>query len=86
MEEWCGVIDRILAEAEVEGGEDDLGPDAEIDFWKGRMGKLNSVMEQLKLRECRLVIGVVHASKSKLVKRWKHVDAALTDALNEAKV
>ena len=47
---------------------DDVGPKAELDHWKKRMAKFNSLLDQIKGAECKAVVGVLHAAKSKLLK------------------
>ena len=47
---------------------DDVGPKAELDHWKKRMAKFNSLLDQIKGPECKAVVGVLHAAKSKLLK------------------
>ena len=47
---------------------DDVGPKAELDHWKKRMAKFNSLLDQIKGTECKAVVGVLHAAKSKLLK------------------
>jgi dynein heavy chain len=64
-------------------GADDLGPDSELKYWRGRMAKFNSVVEQLKSKDAIMVREV--AKRSKVFKRWKHIDNSITDSLNEAK-
>ncbi len=49
------------------------------------MAKFNSITEQLKGRECKVVLGVLGAAKSRVLKRWKLLDNSITDANNEAK-
>ena len=49
------------------------------------MGMLNSITEQLKSKESRLVMGVTMAARSQAHRTWKGVDLRLTDAVNEAK-
>ena len=49
------------------------------------MAKFNSITEQLKGRECKVVLGVLTAAKSRVLKRWKLLDNSITDANNEAK-
>ena len=61
------------------------GPDTEVEYWRGRMAKFNSITEQLKGKECRLVLGVSMAGRSQAHKRWKAVDMRVTDASNESK-
>lgn len=49
------------------------------------MAKFNSVTQQLKCKECRIVLGVCNAAKSSEYKIWKELDLKLTDAANESK-
>lgn len=49
------------------------------------MAKLNSVMEQLKKDEYKVVLTVIQAARSTEYKQWKDCDLAITDAVNEAK-
>ena len=64
---------------------EDAGPDTELEYWRRRMGMLNSITEQLKSKESRLVMGVTMAARSQAHRTWKGVDLRLTDAVNEAK-
>ena len=50
-----------------------------------RMGTLNGIIEQLRNEQCRAVLSVLQVSKSRVLKRWKAMDNAITDAANEAK-
>ena len=61
------------------------GPITEVNFWRTRQRNLFIITEQLKSRECQIVIGLLIAQQSKLLKRWKGVDSAITDASNESK-
>mmetsp|Transcript_13743 Transcript_13743/g.31844 ORF Transcript_13743/g.31844 Transcript_13743/m.31844 type:complete len:4493 (+) Transcript_13743:136-13614(+) len=86
VEDWCQQTEKLLSESEGSRFEsDDAGPDTEFEFWRNRMAKFNSVAEQLKSKECKTVLCVLTAAKSKIFKRWKQMDNAITDALNEAK-
>lgn len=75
---WCKQTDALLAESEASTATtsmtDESGPDTELEFWRVRMAKFNSVTEQLKSKECRLVMGVCSTARSKQYKRWKEVD------------
>ena len=51
------------------------GPLSELDRWRRRQRMLSNIMEQLKGKECKTVIGVLITSKSKVIKKWKAVDA-----------
>lgn len=51
------------------------GPLSELDRWRRRQRMLSSIMEQLKGKECKMVIGVLITTKSKVLKKWKAIDA-----------
>ncbi|KAI9314021.1 dynein heavy chain, N-terminal region 2-domain-containing protein, partial [Zopfochytrium polystomum] len=85
--EWCKQIEQVLAESEQMRKEaDDIGPNAELAHWKARMVKFNSITDQLKSPNCKKVIGILHAVKSRaLLNTWKDLDNRVTDAANESK-
>ncbi|XP_071819604.1 dynein axonemal heavy chain 5-like isoform X1 [Apostichopus japonicus] len=84
--QWCRQIEQVLAESEQMRKEaDDIGPAAELDHWKKRMAKFNSLLEQVKSPRCKATVGVLHAAKSKVLKQWKQLDIRITDAANEAR-
>uniref|UniRef100_A0A8B9EBA4 Dynein axonemal heavy chain 5 n=1 Tax=Anser cygnoides TaxID=8845 RepID=A0A8B9EBA4_ANSCY len=64
---------------------DDLGPRAELDYWKRRLSKFSYLMDQLKNPDMKAVLGVLTAAKSKLLKNWRVLDIRITNAVNEAK-
>ncbi|NXG23383.1 DYH5 protein, partial [Grallaria varia] len=77
---------KVLAENDqVRKEADDLGPRAELDYWKKKLSKFNYLMEQLKSPDVKAVLGVLSAGKSKLMKKWRALDIHITDAANEAK-
>jgi dynein heavy chain len=46
--DWCRQIELILAASEqVRSESDDVGPSAELEHWKSRMAKFNSISDQL---------------------------------------
>ena len=47
---------------------DDAGPMAELQHWRQRMAKFNSLLEQLKTKQCRTIIGILVVAKSKVLK------------------
>ena len=47
---------------------DDIGPRAELDHWKKRMSRFNYLLDQIKGRDVRAVLGVLTAAKSKTIK------------------
>jgi dynein heavy chain len=65
---------------------DESGPAAELEYWKSRMAKFNSITDQLRNRKCKIVLGTLKAAKSSLLNQWQIVDVKITDAANEAKV
>ena len=86
VQEWCKQIEQVLAASEQMRKEaDDIGPSAELDHWKARMVKFNSITDQLKSPQCRQVIGILAVVKSKWLKQWKELDDRVTDAANESK-
>lgn len=64
---------------------DDAGPELEFEYWRNRTSKLNGIADQLKGRDHRVAMSVLGMAKSKVHKRWKGLDAAISDACNEAK-
>ena len=86
VEDWCKGTERLLSESDANRHEgDEAGPETELEYWRTRMAKFNSITEQLKGRECKVVLGVLTAAKSRVLKRWKLLDNSITDANNEAK-
>ena len=47
---------------------DDAGPMAELQHWRQRMAKFNSLLEQIKTKQCKTVIGILLVAKSKVLK------------------
>ncbi|KAK3576985.1 hypothetical protein CHS0354_005992 [Potamilus streckersoni] len=83
---WSKQIDQVLAESEQMRREaDDIGPTAELAYWKSRMAKFNNLLEQMKSPRVKAVIGILQVAKSKALRRWKELDGQITDAANEAK-
>uniref|UniRef100_A0A5F8GJ93 Dynein axonemal heavy chain 5 n=1 Tax=Monodelphis domestica TaxID=13616 RepID=A0A5F8GJ93_MONDO len=86
MKVWIKQTEQILAENnQLRTEADDLGPRAELDYWKKRLCKFNYLVDQLKGPDVKAVLGVLAAAKSKLLKTWRELDAHITDAANEAK-
>uniref|UniRef100_A0A8B9IM28 Dynein axonemal heavy chain 5 n=1 Tax=Anser cygnoides TaxID=8845 RepID=A0A8B9IM28_ANSCY len=80
------MVTEILAENDQLRREaDDLGPRAELDYWKRRLSKFSYLMDQLKNPDMKAVLGVLTAAKSKLLKNWRVLDIRITNAVNEAK-
>lgn len=51
------------------------GPLSELEKWKRRQKLMTSVTDQLKSKDCKGVIAVLITAKSKVLKRWKAIDA-----------
>lgn len=100
--EWCDQIEDFIktreksSHCQVSSAEDLEGPKGEIEHWRARTQHLTSIIEQLKRKDCRYVVGVLSSytkgtndpSKSKtigLLRRWKQIDIETTEAVNEAK-
>ena len=60
---------QVVAESEQMRKEaDDTGPKAELEHWRLRMAKFNSLLEQIKGFECRTIIGILQAARSRVLK------------------
>ncbi|KAL5009929.1 hypothetical protein ScPMuIL_012234 [Solemya velum] len=83
---WSKQIEQVLAQSEQMRREaDDIGPTAELAYWKSRMAKFNNLLEQIKSPRVKAVVGVLQIAKSKTLRKWKDLDGRITDAANEAK-
>ena len=78
---WVQEIQRVIEDNKLTDNE--LGPTAEIEHWKNRYLKLNSVMEQLKREEYKAILSALKLYS--MPQEWADCDIALTDAINEAK-
>lgn len=64
--EWCSQIEEFVKSREkgshtqVGGTIEQLeGPKGEIDHWRARTQHLSSIIEQLKRKDCRYVVGIL---------------------------
>ena len=65
---WCKEIEQILTQSEQMRKEsDDLGPRAELEHWKKRMAKFDSLTTSIKTPQCRAIINILVAAKSKVL-------------------
>ena len=65
---WCKEIELILTQSEQMRKESDsVGPRAELEHWKKRMAKFDSLTTCVKSPQCRAVINVLVAVKSKVL-------------------
>ncbi|KFO95108.1 Dynein heavy chain 8, axonemal, partial [Calypte anna] len=83
---WIKQIRQILVESEQMRREaDDVGPSAELQYWKTRMSSFNSLLEEIKSSRVKKIISILQAARSKTLKQWKELDGSVTIAANEAK-
>ncbi|XP_047128116.1 dynein axonemal heavy chain 8 isoform X1 [Hydra vulgaris] len=83
---WCKQIEQILAESEQMRKEaDDTGPIAELEHWRQRRAKFNTLLDQIRHPQCKTVIIILVLAKSKVIKIWKELNNRITDSANEAK-
>ncbi|CAK4084345.1 unnamed protein product [Aphanomyces euteiches] len=98
VQDWCRQTEAYLDDSDQMRWESsESGPDTELEYWKGRLQRLTGITEQLKTKECKLVIGTLtvvskqhdvgldKTSVFTLLKQWKQIDLNITEATNEAK-
>lgn len=64
LNDWCRQVEALLAQQNGINPGEEPGPDTELEFWRTRMAQFNSLTEQLKTKECKLVLGVTHMGKT----------------------
>ena len=75
---WCKETEGLLKQTNnIKDGEEP-GPDTELEYWRTRMSNFNSITEQLKNKDCKLVLGVCGAAKSRAYNHWKSLDIQVT--------
>ncbi|XP_078503479.1 dynein axonemal heavy chain 8 isoform X2 [Lissotriton helveticus] len=83
---WYKQIEQVLLESEqIRKEADDAGPLTELEHWKRMSAKFTYLIEQIKGPSCRAAINILNAYRSKVLKKWKELDARITDAANESK-
>ncbi|NXC51172.1 DYH5 protein, partial [Penelope pileata] len=83
---WIKQIRQVLVESEQMRREaDDVGPSAELEYWKSRMSSFNSLLEEIRSSRVKKIISILQAARSKTLKQWKDLDGSITVAANEAK-
>lgn len=69
MATWCKEIEQILTKSEQMRKEaDDVGPRAELEHWKKRTARFNSLLSRVKSQEYRSVVSTLNAAKSKTLR------------------
>ncbi|NWY67974.1 DYH5 protein, partial [Erithacus rubecula] len=83
---WIKQIGQVLVESkQIRREADDVGPSAELEYWKSRMSSFNSLLEEIKSTKVKKIISILQAARSKTLKQWKELDGSITIAANEAK-
>ncbi|CAF3405686.1 unnamed protein product [Rotaria sp. Silwood1] len=86
MKKWIQQMKEVLAESEqIRREADDIGPRAELNYWKRRMTKFNFLLDQIKTQKVKAVLTILQTARSKLIQQWRILDGKITDAANEAK-
>ncbi|CAF0809445.1 unnamed protein product [Rotaria sordida] len=86
MKKWIQQMKEVLAESEqIRREADNIGPRAELNYWKRRMTKFNFLLDQVKTHKVKVVLTILQTAKSKLIQQWRALDGKITDAANEAK-
>ena len=47
---------------------DDTGPLAELEHWRQLASRFNSILEQIKSHDCKMVVNILNVAKSKVIK------------------
>jgi dynein heavy chain len=100
LQGWCVTIGKFLENGDgSQKQSSDQGPRTELEFWRNRLQQITSITEQLKAKERKGVLGVLHAvarlgpdapakarnSVTKTIRDYKQIDISITEAQNEAK-
>lgn len=99
LESWCLKVEAYLDDSDRSRWEtSESGPDTEIEYWRRRMQRLTNITDQLKTRQCKIVIAVLTTVTRQaqgvvvdrqrvvsLIRQWKQIDMNITEAANEAK-
>jgi dynein heavy chain len=59
-------VEGLLERSSAPPAGEEPGPDSELEHWRQQMSRLNSLTEQLKSHECRLVLGVTSMAHSQV--------------------
>eukprot|EP00935_MAST-01C_sp_MAST-1C-sp1_P000949 g949.t1 len=94
---WCTEVENcVTGKNDKKSSKSADGLVDELEYWRRRMQRLTSITEQLKTRECKIVLGCLSAYTKNTsdearqrvfnsLRRWKQIDINLTEAANEAK-
>lgn len=86
LADWCTQTQRLLEDSDNARREpEDAGPTTELSFWRERMAKLNSLLEQLKSRSARLVLETCTMANTVSMATWRAMEGRLNEAVSEVK-
>jgi dynein heavy chain len=95
LESWCIGVEKNIKQEEDDGVNSGTGPMTELDFWRRRMQRFNSITEQLKTKESKFVVRLLteltknpkdtRGKSVTLLHKWKSLDLGITEVSNEAK-
>uniref|UniRef100_A0AAQ4Q6E3 AAA+ ATPase domain-containing protein n=1 Tax=Gasterosteus aculeatus aculeatus TaxID=481459 RepID=A0AAQ4Q6E3_GASAC len=82
----CVYNHQVLIESDqLRKAVDSAGPLSELEHWRKMSLRFNSIITHIKGPECKAVVMVLHISHSKIMQKWRELDARITDRTNEAK-
>lgn len=87
LDSWITEVEKLIGDGDTDKNTDSQGPNSELEYWRNRQSRVNSITEQLKTKDCRAVLAVTNQSKSnggRHLKKWRQLDGQITDAANEA--
>lgn len=76
----CLQVDSLLERSSAPSAGEEPGPDTELEHWRQQMSRFNSLTEQLKTHECRLVLGVTSMTHSQVRSSSWVLDACVAAA------
>ncbi|KAL0211729.1 hypothetical protein RCL1_005355 [Eukaryota sp. TZLM3-RCL] len=86
MFDWCKQLERFIAENnQVRQESVDSGPLSEIEHWKHRMSKFNSIRDYLENTGfIRIIVSVLNFARSSSLDHWKSLQRRVKDVAIEA--
>jgi len=91
MEKWIGMLQAFLEEeeecanAEPQNIPESIGPLTELEYWKTRYNKFESVQEQLTQTELKTCMSILKSARTKVLKKWHTMETDLAEGMHEAK-
>nr|CAD7194916.1 unnamed protein product [Timema douglasi] len=66
---WCKQIEQVLTQShQLRREKDDVGPTAELEYWRRLLVKFTSIVEHIKSMQCKMFIQCLIQANSKLLK------------------